>query len=59
MSEERELDVLEMYLEEPQQAAPCSPGEEASLLAGRMRMAVEEIKDIMKPTLDAMSVIED
>lgn len=33
MSDEREIDVLQMYIEELKQVTPCTPEEEASLLA--------------------------
>ncbi len=54
-------DFYQMYQDEMDGIVPCTAqemGREATVeeLAARMKMTEEEIKDIMKLTLDAMSV---
>lgn len=60
MSEEREFDVLELYMEELGQVTPCTPEEEAGLLSELMagnqavtgRLAEGKLKDAMELALE-------
>lgn len=60
MSEEREIDVLEMYIEELGQVTPCSPEEEARILSdlaagrkdGMSRLVEGKLKDAMAVAME-------
>lgn len=60
MSEEREIDVLEMYIEELGQVTPCTPEEEERILSelaagnrdGMSRLVEGKLKDAMRQAME-------